>query len=145
MGVIVSRRNFLGTVAGGLTLTALNRRVLAQQKPNDQVVMGLIGVGGMGTNRLRDFICASRRPHRGDLRCRPRARRSRHGRSREGGRPPQAEDLGDFRRVLTDPEINAVTVVTPDHWHALASIRAMEAGKDVFVEKPLSYSVAKGG
>ena len=56
MGLIVTRRNFLGTVAGGLTLTALNRRVLAQQKPNDQVVMGLIGVGGMGTNRLRDFI-----------------------------------------------------------------------------------------
>ena len=51
---------------------------------------------------------------------------------------------GDFRRVLTDPEIDAVTVVTPDHWHALASIRAMEAGKDVFVEKPLSYSVGEG-
>ena len=46
--------------------------------------------------------------------------------------------------MLTDPEINAVTVVTPDHWHALASVRAMEAGKDVFVEKPLSYSVSEG-
>jgi hypothetical protein len=40
----------------GLTLTALNRRVLASQKPNDQIVLGMIGVGGMGTNRLREFL-----------------------------------------------------------------------------------------
>ena len=52
----VSRRVFLGSVAGGLTLTALNRRVLASQKPNDQIVLGMIGVGGMGTGRLRQFL-----------------------------------------------------------------------------------------
>ena len=56
MDSIVTRRSFLGTVAGGLTLTALNRKVIAQQAPSDQVVMGLIGVGGMGTSRLRNFI-----------------------------------------------------------------------------------------
>ena len=144
MGVIVTRRNFLGTVAGGLTLTALNRRVLAQQKPNDQVVMGLIGVGGMGTNRLRDFIAHP------DVRIAAICDVDRAHVDRavaevdKAGAHHKPKTYGDFRRVLTDPEINAVTVVTPDHWHALASIRAMEAGKDVFVEKPLSYSVGEG-
>ena len=46
--------------------------------------------------------------------------------------------------MLDDREIDAVVVVTPDHWHAIPTVRAFEAGKDVFVEKPLSYSVAEG-
>ncbi len=46
--------------------------------------------------------------------------------------------------MLEDREIDAVIVVTPDHWHAIPTVRAFEAGKDVFVEKPLSYSVAEG-
>ena len=52
--------------------------------------------------------------------------------------------FSDFRRVLEDREIDAVVIVTPDHWHAIPTVRAFEAGKDVFVEKPLSYSVAEG-
>ena len=51
---------------------------------------------------------------------------------------------GDFRRLLTNKDIDAVAIQTPDHWHAITAVRAMEAGKDVFVEKPLSYSVAEG-
>ena len=139
----VSRRSFLGSVAGGLALTALNRRILASQQPSDQVVLGMIGVGGMGTNRLREFlkhpdvriaaICDVDRAH---------VDRAVAEVEKAGGHKPKT--FGDFRRVLTDPEIDAVAVVTPDHWHALASIRAFEAGKDVFVEKPLSYSVAEG-
>jgi len=139
----VSRRGFLGTVAGGLTLTALNRRVLASQQPNEQVVLGMIGVGGMGTNRLREFlkqpdarigaICDVDRAH---------IDRAVAEVEKAGGHKPKT--FGDFRRVLEDPEIDAVVIVTPDHWHALASVRAFEAGKDVFVEKPLSYNVAEG-
>ena len=140
----VSRRAFLGTVAGGLTtMTAMNWRVLANQRPNDQIVLGMIGVGGMGTGRLRQFlshpdvrigaICDVDRAH---------ADRAVAEVEKAGGQKPKV--FGDFRRVLTDPEIDAVAVVTPDHWHALATVRAFEAGKDVFVEKPLSYSVAEG-
>lgn len=139
----VSRRVFLGSVAGGLTLSALNRRVLASQKPNDQVVLGMIGVGGMGTGRLRQFlkhpdarigaICDVDRAH---------VDRAVAEVEKTGAHKPKT--FGDFRRVLEDPEIDAVVIVTPDHWHALASVRAFEAGKDVFVEKPLSYSVAEG-
>ena len=144
MGSGVSRRSFFrSVVGGGLALTALNRRILAGQQPSDQIVLGLIGVGGMGTNRLRDFmkhpdvriaaICDVDRAHAD--------RAAAEVEKARGYKPPV---FGDFRRVVTDPSIHAVTVVTPDHWHALASVRAMEAGKDVFVEKPLSYSVAEG-
>ena len=144
MGPTVSRRDFLGSVvAGGFALTALNRRILASQPPSDQLVLGLIGVGGMGTNRLRDFL---KHP---DVRIAAicdvdRAHADRAVAEVEKARGYKPQVFGDFRRVVTDPAIQAVTVVTPDHWHALASVRAMEAGKDVFVEKPLSYSVAEG-
>ncbi len=50
----------------------------------------------------------------------------------------------DFRKLLADKEIDAVTVVTPDHWHSIPTVTAFEAGKDVFCEKPLSYTVAEG-
>jgi predicted dehydrogenase len=52
----------------------------------------------------------------------------------EKGYKPQA--FGDFRKLLAVKEIDAVTVVTPDHWHAIPTISAFEADKDVFVEKP---------
>jgi predicted dehydrogenase len=139
----VSRRFFLGSLAGGITLAALNGRTLFGQSPSDQVVLGMIGVGGMGTNRLREFLGHA------DTRIAAicdvdRAHADRAVAEVEKARGYKPKIVGDFRRVLEDPEINAVVVVTPDHWHALAAVRAFEAGKDVFVEKPLSYSVAEG-
>ena len=136
----VTRRVFLGTAAA---VAASLRPALARQAPSDQVVVGLIGVGGMGTNRLREFV---RQP---DVRIAAIADvDTRHLASaislveKERGYRPAG--YGDFRQLLTVREIDAVTVVTPDHWHAIATVRAFEAGKDVFVEKPLSYTVAEG-
>jgi predicted dehydrogenase len=136
----VTRRVFLGTAAA---MAVPFRTASARQAPSDQVVVGLIGVGGMGTNRLREFV---RQP---DVRIAAVADVDRRHVDRalaliekETGRKP--DGYGDFRQLLARPEIDAVTVVTPDHWHAIATVRAFEAGKDVFVEKPLSYSVTEG-
>jgi predicted dehydrogenase len=139
----VSRRAFLGSLGGGLSLTALNWRVLASAQPNNQIVLGMIGVGGMGMGRLREFlgqpdvrigaIC--------DVDSAHIDRAVAEVEKTHGHRP---KTCGDFRRLLEDREIDAVAVVTPDHWHGLASLRAFEAGKDVFVEKPLSHNVAEG-
>jgi predicted dehydrogenase len=60
---------------------------------------------------------------------------------RTGKRPKLVDD---FRRILDDPNVNAFFNITPDHWHALATIWACQAGKDVFVEKPASHSVWEG-
>ena len=50
----------------------------------------------------------------------------------------------DFRRLLDDKDIDAISIATPDHWHALQTIWACQAGKDVYVEKPISYTIDEG-
>jgi predicted dehydrogenase len=59
-----------------------------------------------------------------------------------GGKAPRAEK--DFRRLLDDKSIDAVTIAAPDHWHALMTVMACQAGKDVYVEKPVSHNVVEG-
>ncbi len=59
-----------------------------------------------------------------------------------GGDKPKT--VIDFRDLLDDPEIDAVSIATPDHWHALQTIWACQAGKDVYVEKPISYTIDEG-
>lgn len=59
-----------------------------------------------------------------------------------GGEKPKT--VVDFRDLLDDPEIDAISVATPDHWHALQSIWACQAGKDVYMEKPISYTIEEG-
>ena len=150
----VSRRAFLGSVAGGVALSALTRPALSawQSAPsggqvasgaNDQIVLGMIGVGSQGMSRLREFLkhADTRIAAISDV-DRDHLDRAVAEVEKTRGQRPKA--FGDFRRVLEDREIDAVIVVTPDHWHAIPTVRAFEAGKDVFVEKPLSYSVAEG-
>ena len=141
--ITITRRAFVGTAATGLGLAALGRRAAARQAPSDQIVLGMIGVGNMGTGRLEQFlkhpdvrvasICDVDRRH---------ADRAAALVERERGEKPVI--VADYRRLLDDRSIDAVAIVTPDHWHAIPTVHAFEAGKDVFVEKPLSYSVAEG-
>ena len=140
----ITRRAFLETTAAGLAAAAWTDRARAQQAaPSDRIVIGMIGVGGMGSGRLRQFmqhndvrigaICDVDKRH---------VDRAIAGVEKIAGYKPKP--FGDFRRLLEDKEIDAVAIVTPDHWHSIPTVRAFEAGKDVFVEKPLSYSIAEG-
>jgi predicted dehydrogenase len=61
----------------------------------------------------------------------------------QGGRP-EPKVVQDLRRIMDDAQIDAVSIATPNHWHALAAIWAMQAGKDVYVEKPVSHNVHEG-
>ncbi|MCA9414005.1 MAG: Gfo/Idh/MocA family oxidoreductase [Candidatus Omnitrophica bacterium] len=56
----------------------------------------------------------------------------------------RAEGYRDFREVLAREDVDAVLIATPDHWHSIPTIHALEAGKDVYVEKPLSLTIAEG-
>ncbi|MBV6430985.1 MAG: Inositol 2-dehydrogenase/D-chiro-inositol 3-dehydrogenase [Bryobacteraceae bacterium] len=137
----LSRRSFLAATGSAAAIAAMPR--VSSAAPSDRIVMGMIGVGTQGTGRLREFL------NHDDVRIgaicdvdRRHLDRAVALVEKEKGYKPQAFD--DFRRLLESKEIDAVAIVTPDHWHAIPTVNAFEAGKDVFVEKPLSYSVAEG-
>ena len=62
---------------------------------------------------------------------------------KDRGRPP-AKEYQDLRKLLDDTSVQSVSIATPNHWHTLAAIWAMQAGKDVYVEKPVSHNVSEG-
>src|SRR5262249_30245966 len=70
-----------------------------------------------------------------------------NGRAMEVARQRQHYEpkyVQDLRRIMDDPDIHIVSIAMPNHWHALAAIWAMQAGKDVYVEKPVSHNVSEG-
>jgi predicted dehydrogenase len=108
--------------------------------PSDQVRIGVIGVNGMGFSNLRSILkipevtCAALC----DVDASVLVRRASEVENATGIAPVRH---ADFRRMLDDPDIDAVIIGTPDHWHCLMTVMAVEAGKDVYVEKPLANSI----
>ncbi|MHC4351742.1 MAG: Gfo/Idh/MocA family protein [Planctomycetota bacterium] len=112
--------------------------------PSERIAMAFIGVGSMGGGHLRTFIgyddvqgvaaC--------DLRKMFRDRAVERVERRYGGKGFKA--YRDYRELLARQDIDAVTVVTPDHWHGLIGIEAARNGKDMYYEKPLAMSVTEG-
>ncbi|GAC1300476.1 MAG: hypothetical protein NVSMB14_10840 [Isosphaeraceae bacterium] len=106
---------------------------------NERVGIGFIGFGLIGERHVLDFKdlpdvnpVAVAETHSGRLN---------EAKSTIGG---HVEGYADFRRMLDRKEFDAVIVSTPDHWHALLTVLACEAGKDVYVEKPLAPFVKEG-
>ena len=110
---------------------------------NRRVRVGLIGCGGMGSGDLR---AALRLGAQCVALCDVDDNQSAQTRDRIAKEFTQTPELvtRDFRRVLDRNDIDAVIVGTPDHWHALPTVMACQAGKDVYVEKPLSLTIAEG-
>lgn len=111
--------------------------------PNDQVRVAVIGVKGRGRDhvsgyaRLKDVTIAALCDC--DLSVVGPAMKI----VADAGRP-EPKVVQDLRRIMDDPNIDAVSIATPNHWHSLAAIWAMQAGKDVYVEKPVSHNVREG-
>jgi predicted dehydrogenase len=137
-----TRRTFVQMSAAGLGIAA-SLRAQTTAPPSDRIRVGFIGLGGMGTGRLRGFmqhpdvvataVCDVDQTHA--------ARAAELVEKQQGHKP---DIFKDFRKLLDRKDIDAVMIATPDHWHALPAIMACQAGKDVFVEKPLSYSIGEG-
>ena len=117
------------------TLTALSASRIAGA--NDRVRAGFIGMGARG-DRLLDLFRAA--GAEAAAVCDVYAPHLDFAASKATG----ALRAKDYRRVLDDPSIDAVVIATPDHWHALQFLHACQAGKDIYVEKPLSLTVDEG-
>ncbi len=127
--------------------------VLAQQagtggrvSPNDTINVAVIGTGGRGGSHIGAFAGSqamnTRITHLVDADEMNGRRAAQTVANRQGGVAPKV--VRDLRQVLDDQSVHVVTVATPNHWHSLAAIWAMQAGKDVYCEKPLSHNVSEG-
>jgi predicted dehydrogenase len=134
----ITRREFAKAgAAATMALGALHpERVLGA---NERIRLGFIGVANRGGQLLDAF-----RPH-ADAEVAALCDVSRSTLDRANSRfDGKAACYGDFRKLIDQKDLDAVVVATPDHWHALQTIAACNAGKDVYVEKPLSITVVEG-
>ncbi|NLF71543.1 MAG: Gfo/Idh/MocA family oxidoreductase [Candidatus Anammoximicrobium sp.] len=139
-----TRRHFLGTTAAAAATTWIGAptpaRGAAVPGPNDTIHLGLIGCGGEGRAVAKAHsLCAGAQLV---AVCDLNATRMASAREQFGGEKVLA--YHDYRKLLENQDIDAVIVGTNGHWHTLPTIHACQAGKDVYVEKPLGTSIGEG-
>jgi len=165
----ITRRGLLKVTAGALGAAAIGPYVVPasatgaedRPAPSNRVAIGCIGLGGRGTVDLHEFLgrdgaqvvalcdvdAGSTRYedawHRGLAPAREAAQKH-YASRRPAGTYRGPDGTGDFREVLARPDVDAVCIATPDHWHAAIAVAAARAGKDIYCEKPLSLTIADG-
>ncbi len=167
----LTRRRFLQSASGAATaaLTTpaiLPSSILGQNRaaPGNRITIGVIGLGAMGTTNLKDFLsrddtqivalCDVDREHHRDnppgkgpaYGLDPSKRLVDKHYAEQSGKGSFAgpDTCSDFREVCARDDIDAIVVATPDHWHALCTLEALRAGKDVYCEKPITHLFAEG-
>lgn len=142
----LNRREFLGTTAAAAAASAVAVHVseaAAAKKATEPIRMAVMGVNGRGRQLLSGF---TRFPHvQVPYICEPDSSvvaRAAKIVTDSGRSEPKV--VVDFRQALDDPEVDVLVCSAPDHWHALATIWACQAGKDVYVEKPVSHNIVEG-
>lgn len=140
----LDRRQFVRAVAAGgpVAASAVNSWA-AEDSPSRRIVVGTMGLGGRGTSLSCQF--AEQPGVEVAYVCDVDKRRVANAVRAVGqvaGREPRG--VGDFRRILDDPAVDALVIATADHWHAPAAILACAAGKHVYVEKPCCHNPREG-
>lgn len=142
-----SRRHFLTATAATLALpTLIPASAFAQQTrpaPSGRIVMGIVGCGGMGNSNLDSFLgmpdvqvvaaCDVDKKHLEET----VNKINNHYKNKD------CKGYGDYRELIARTDIDAVLQATPDHWHALVSVAALNSGKDVYGEKPLARTIVE--
>jgi predicted dehydrogenase len=139
LSVRTSRRRFLRR-SGELVLAAGLAPLGARAAPSDTINIGVIGCNGMGFSNLRSMLKVA------GTRCVALCDVDAGVLERRAGDVASATDTAprlykDYRALLDDPDVDAVIIGTPDHWHCLQMVDACSAGKDVYVEKPMANSI----
>jgi predicted dehydrogenase len=126
----------------GLSSTALAEEPKRQVGPNDKIRVATIGVNGQGGAHLGEWIKNPDVDLVAVCDCDPAAYRKHLKNLEKLPHTPRYEQ--DVRKLLDDKTIDAVSIATPNHWHAVMAVWAMQSGKDVYVEKPCSHNVREG-
>ena len=144
------------TVGATLGVSALSARSGRIPGANEKIRMGFIGIGNRGTGLMHLFmdqpevevaaLCDVYEPYVTRDRSKVDPRYLELGKVPRMGESfgPEVRRYSDFRQLLEQKDIDAVCIATPDHWHAIQTIMAMDAGKEVYVEKPLTITIREG-
>ncbi len=117
--------------------------ILSARQPNEKMGVAVVGVGGRGGSHVGNFLKDSRTviTHLVDVDTKRAGSRA-AGVGKDQKMTPKV--VSDMRRAFDDPSVDIVTTATPNHWHALCGIWAMQAGKDTYIEKPVCHNIAEG-
>ena len=145
------RRQFLKTLAAAATVTIAGTKSTGRVLGANEVIrLGVAGINGRGRAHIGAFapmpgveivylVDPDTRTYAGRLK---QLADGLEKAGKTGGQPPST--VQDIRRVLEDKSVDVISIATPNHWHALMTIWACQAGKDVYVEKPCSHNVHEG-
>ena len=137
----VDRRSFIGTAgvvgaAASVTWTAESYgRIVGS---NDRINIGFIGVGGMGSGHLGAIASLKKKNNLNPIAVADCWKKRADEGAAKVGAP---KSFTDYRKVLEEKDINYVTIATPEHWHSEMTIAALDAGKAVYCEKPMTHTI----
>jgi len=151
----ITRRQFLKgsavAVTGFLAPAIVPASVFGAEAPSNRITIGFVGVGRMGMGDLQELlghkeaqIVAVCDVDSNRVRNAQKTVQAHYAKQNSGGTYKGCATYGDYRELVTQDDIDAVCVVTPDHWHALPAIAAAKAGKDIFLQKPLTLTIREG-
>jgi predicted dehydrogenase len=157
---LISRRSFIKNMVSASSITAgtsltfpfiVPRSVFGKEAPSNQLNMGCIGVGRMGRTDLQGFlefdqirvvaVCDIDSNRASDARILVEKKYASHIKNNKYA---GCVVLHDYKELLAKSDIDVVSIVTPDHWHALCAIDAAKAGKDTYLEKPMTRTIDEG-
>ncbi len=159
---MTDRRQFLKNAVVAVSPLVVRSSILAAESPSGRINVGFIGTGNQGMGMLKRFLAAGlgnvlavcdvnegsfgyKEPEHFYGRNPAKQMVDEHeGKKRKGGSASSCKSYTDYREVISRDDLDAVVIVVPDHWHRIITVAALEAGKDVYCEKPLTFSVADG-
>jgi len=155
----ISRRDFIGKTSAALSFMIVPRFVLGGKRPDgtkylspsDVISLGFIGTGKQGRGLTNSFlstnearIVALSEVYQAKAQLTLDRIKVHYEKNTQQGGYSEIPIYTDFRELLARKDIDAVVIAAPDHWHAAMAVRAAEAGKDIYCEKPLALTVKEG-
>ena len=138
----LSRRHFLKSTAVASVPFILPSGIRsAEVKPNDKISVGFIGMGKQNGGLMNRFMGAKEAICVAVSDCDTTRRESARDKANARQKNKDCKAYEDFRELIARKDIDAVCIATPDHWHAIQTIAALDSGKDVYCEKPLTHNV----